>query len=87
MSDPTTIRFNDREEADIKFMGEFLGISSRSAIVKASIPWARQRVNIFLKEFEQVIQPLKYSEIDALISTMKIRAKQVIRQKKQENGA
>lgn len=80
-----TIRFNDNELKLLENMGNFLGLSSTSAIVKCCLPWAKQRIDRFLNDFQNVIQPLKTTEIDSLITTMDIIGKKVKKQKADKN--
>ncbi len=81
----TTIRFNAQELRIIDEMSDYLGLSSRSATIKACLPYAKQRIDQFLAQFANVIQPLKKSEIDTLVTTMSIIAKQVKDGKRQLN--
>jgi len=76
----TTIRFNQKELDSLNQMGHYLGLDSTSQIIKCCLPYAKQRIDSFLNEFADVIQPLKKTEIDSLILTMSIIAKR----KKQE---
>lgn len=82
----TTIRFNEEELTILKSMGEYLGLNSTSAVIKSCLPWAKQRIDLFLLEFKGVIQPLKTSEIDSLITTMHIIAKHELKARRSING-
>ena len=78
-----TISLNNEEYQMLKQMGDKLGIVSHSAIVKACIKWGDLYVERFEKSFSNVITPLKHSEIDMLIHTLSIKAKQHKRQEKE----
>ena len=72
----TSIRLNEEELRTLEEMGKFLGITGTTTILKQCIPWAKQRLDMFLAEFSEVVQPLKKSKIDSLITTMHITAAQ-----------
>lgn len=77
-----TIRLNEREEAKLNNIKDLFGLDSQGAALKACLPWAVRFLDDFLDKFENVIHPLKSSEIDMVISTMSIRAKQAKKQRK-----
>jgi|TARA_R100000093_G_scaffold43835_2_gene22740 hypothetical protein len=71
----TTIRLNEEELESLRKMSYYLGLDSMSGTMKCCLTWGKQRIEMFLREFESVIQPLKKSEIDSLITTMSILGK------------
>jgi len=72
----TTMSLNKEEETFIKQQSDRLGIEGMSTTIKVLMKLGKQYLDEFEDKFSNVITPLKYTEIDYLISSLRLKAKQ-----------
>jgi uncharacterized protein YutD len=82
----TTISLNKEEVEFINKESDRLGIEGMSTTLKVLAKLGSKHLDEFEDRFSNVITPLKYTEIDYLISSLRLKAKQHKKDKQRVEG-